>query len=113
MRQAIKVVLPWAAPEFGSRHALLDVGQSSGGVISRPWRFESQALRRTPSPNGNLRLASAFFTQEAAPTPAQVATFAETHRHTFGVAPLLAAIGEPVSTFYDRSRPTAVGRGGG
>jgi hypothetical protein len=60
MRQAIKVVLPWAAPEFGSRHALLDVGQSSGGVISRPWRFESQALRRTPSPNGNLRLASAF-----------------------------------------------------
>jgi putative transposase len=30
-------------------------------------------------------------------------TFVETHRHTFGVAPLLAAIGEPVSTFYDRS----------
>jgi putative transposase len=31
-------------------------------------------------------------------------TFVETHRHTFGVAPLLAAIGEPVSTFYDRAR---------
>ncbi|HEX6759223.1 MAG TPA: IS3 family transposase [Propionibacteriaceae bacterium] len=30
-------------------------------------------------------------------------TFVEAHRHTFGVAPLLAAIGEPVSTFYDRS----------
>ena len=29
-------------------------------------------------------------------------TFVETHRHTFGVAPLLAAIGEPVSTYYDR-----------
>jgi putative transposase len=28
--------------------------------------------------------------------------FVETHRDTFGVAPLLAAIGEPVSTFYDR-----------
>jgi hypothetical protein len=27
----------------------------------------------------------------------------ETHRHTFGVAPLLATIGEPVSTFYDRA----------
>ena len=27
----------------------------------------------------------------------------ETHRHTFGVAPLLAAIGEPESTFYDRT----------
>jgi transposase InsO family protein len=27
----------------------------------------------------------------------------ETHRDTFGVAPLLAAIGEPVSTFYNRS----------
>ena len=30
-------------------------------------------------------------------------TFVDTHRHTFGVAPLLAAIGEPVSTFYDRT----------
>jgi transposase InsO family protein len=30
-------------------------------------------------------------------------TFVETHRHTFGVAPLLAAIGEPVSTFYDHT----------
>jgi putative transposase len=29
-------------------------------------------------------------------------TFVESHRHTFGVAPLLAAIGEPGSTFYDR-----------
>ena len=27
----------------------------------------------------------------------------ETQRHTFGVAPLLAAIGEPVSSFYDRA----------
>jgi putative transposase len=36
------------------------------------------------------------------PDPAQVVTFVEAHRHTFGVAPLLAAIGEPVSTFYDR-----------
>ena len=30
-------------------------------------------------------------------------TFVEAHRHTFGVAPLLAAIGEPVSTFCDRT----------
>jgi putative transposase len=30
-------------------------------------------------------------------------TFVETHRDTFGFAPLLAAIGEPVSTFYDRA----------
>jgi len=30
-------------------------------------------------------------------------TFVEAHRHTFGVAPLLTAIGEPVSTFYDRT----------
>ena len=30
-------------------------------------------------------------------------TFVQLHRHTFGVAPLLAAIGEPVSTFYDRT----------
>jgi putative transposase len=36
-------------------------------------------------------------------------TFVETHRDTFGVAPLLAAIGEPVSTFYDRvdGKPSA------
>ena len=36
-------------------------------------------------------------------------TFVDTHRHTFGVAPLLAAIGEPVSTFYDCTsrRPSA------
>jgi hypothetical protein len=27
----------------------------------------------------------------------------DTHTRTFGVAPLLAAIGEPVSTFYDRT----------
>jgi transposase InsO family protein len=32
-----------------------------------------------------------------------VVTFVQQHRHTFGVAPLLAAIGEPVSTFYDGS----------
>ena len=32
-------------------------------------------------------------------------TFVETHRDTFGVAPLLATIGEPVSTFYDRVDP--------
>ena len=37
------------------------------------------------------------------PDPAQVVTFVEAHRHTFGVAPLLAAIGEPVSTFYHRT----------
>ena len=30
-------------------------------------------------------------------------TFVETHRDAFGVAPLLAAIGEPVSTFYERT----------
>ena len=30
-------------------------------------------------------------------------TFVETHRDTFGVAPLLATIGEPVSTFYNRT----------
>jgi putative transposase len=36
-------------------------------------------------------------------------TFVETHRHTFGVAPLLAAIGESVSTFDDRTsrKPSA------
>jgi len=34
----------------------------------------------------------------------------EAHRHTFGVAPLLAAIGEPVSTFYDRTSRTASAR---
>lgn len=33
-------------------------------------------------------------------------TFVETHRHAFGVAPLLAAIGEPVSTFYNRTSRT-------
>ena len=30
-------------------------------------------------------------------------TFVEAHRHTVGVAPLLAAIGEPMSTFYHRT----------
>jgi hypothetical protein len=40
-------------------------------------------------------------------------TFVQQHRHTFGVAPLLAAIGEPVSTFYDRSSRQAVGAGCG
>jgi hypothetical protein len=34
----------------------------------------------------------------------------ETHRDTFGVAPLLAAIGEPVSTFYDRTSRTPSAR---
>lgn len=33
-------------------------------------------------------------------------TFVETHRDAFGVAPLLAAIGEPVSTFYNRTSRT-------
>jgi len=37
-------------------------------------------------------------------------TFVDTHRHTFGVAPLLAALGEPVSTFYDRSSRTPSAR---
>jgi transposase InsO family protein len=37
-------------------------------------------------------------------------TFVETHRDTFGVAPLLAAIGEPVSTFYDRVSRTPSAR---
>ena len=37
-------------------------------------------------------------------------TFVEAHRHTFGVAPLLAAIGEPVSTFYDRTSRTPSAR---
>jgi len=37
-------------------------------------------------------------------------TFVEAHRHTFGVAPLLAAIGEPVSTFYDRTSKTPSAR---
>jgi putative transposase len=37
-------------------------------------------------------------------------TFVETHRHTFAVAPLLAAIGEPVSTFYDRVSRTPSAR---
>ena len=30
-------------------------------------------------------------------------TLVEAHRHTVGVAPLLAAIGEPMSTFYHRT----------
>jgi transposase InsO family protein len=34
----------------------------------------------------------------------------DTHRHTFGVAPLLAVIGEPVSTFYDRVSRTPSAR---
>jgi putative transposase len=37
-------------------------------------------------------------------------TFVQQHRHTFGVAPLLAAIGEPVSTFYHRISRTASAR---
>jgi putative transposase len=37
-------------------------------------------------------------------------TFVEAHRHTFGVAPLLAVIGEPVSTFYDRTSRTPSAR---
>jgi hypothetical protein len=40
-------------------------------------------------------------------------TFVETHRHTFGVAPLFAAIGEPVSTFHDRVDPDTLRPGGG
>jgi hypothetical protein len=61
-------------------------------------RRENAELKRT---NEILRLASAFSPRR--PTrPAQVVTFVESHRHTFGVAPLLAAIGEPGSTFYDR-----------
>ena len=50
----------------------------------------------------DLRLASLVSPRR--PTrPVAVVTFAEAHRHTFGVAPLLAVIGEPVSTFYDRT----------
>jgi hypothetical protein len=37
-------------------------------------------------------------------------TFVETHRDTFGVAPLLAAIGEPLSTFYNRTGRTPSAR---
>ena len=37
-------------------------------------------------------------------------TFVQQHSHTFGVAPLLAAIGEPVSTFYDRTSRTLSAR---
>jgi transposase InsO family protein len=37
-------------------------------------------------------------------------TFVQQHSHTFGVAPLLAAIGEPVSTFYDRTSKTPSAR---
>ena len=37
-------------------------------------------------------------------------TFVETHRHTFGVAPLLATIGEPVSIFYARTSRTPSAR---
>jgi putative transposase len=37
-------------------------------------------------------------------------TFVEAHRPTFGVAPLLAAVGEPVSTFYDRTSRTPSAR---
>jgi hypothetical protein len=40
-------------------------------------------------------------------------TFVETHRDTFGIAPLLAAIGEPLSTFYNRASPNTVGEGYG
>ena len=36
-----------------------------------------------------LRLASAFFSPRSPTRPAQVVTFVETHRDTFGVAPLL------------------------
>jgi putative transposase len=39
-----------------------------------------------------------------------VVTFVEAYRDTFGVAPLLAAIGEPVSTFYDRVSRTPSAR---
>jgi transposase InsO family protein len=37
-------------------------------------------------------------------------TFVETHRDAFGVAPLLATIGEPVSTFYHRISRTPSAR---
>jgi putative transposase len=37
-------------------------------------------------------------------------TFVQLHRHTFGVAPLLAVIGEPVSSFYDRASRTPSAR---
>jgi putative transposase len=37
-------------------------------------------------------------------------TFVDQHRHTFGVAPLLAAIGEPMSSFYDRTSRTPSAR---
>jgi transposase len=62
-------------------------------------RKENAELKRT---NEILRLASAF-RPGGRPDPAQVVTFVQQHRHTFGVAPLLAAIGEPVSTFYHRT----------
>jgi hypothetical protein len=40
-------------------------------------------------------------------------TFVQLHGHTFGVAPLLAAIGEPVSTLLRPLEPRAIGQGDG
>jgi putative transposase len=37
-------------------------------------------------------------------------TFVGMHRHTFGDAPPLAALSEPVSTFYDRTSRTLLAR---
>ena len=54
----------------------------------------------------NSAVGELVFRPGGRPDPAQVVTFVEGHRHTFGVAPLLAAIGEPVSTFYDRTSKT-------
>jgi HTH-like domain len=64
-----------------------------------PPRKENAELKRT---NEILRVGERVFRPGGRPDPAHVVTFVEAHPHTFGVAPLLAAIGEPVSTFYNR-----------
>lgn len=81
----------------------------------RPTSTETQELRRLRKENSEfkrtneiLKLASVF-RPGARPDPAKVVSFVQQHKQVFGVEPLLAVLGEPVSTFYDRAghRPSA------
>jgi hypothetical protein len=81
---------------FGARGDRLTTGEAE------ELRRENAERRRT---NEILELASAFFAQEADPTRRGWRGSCRRTGPPTGVAPLLTAIGEPVSTCDDHVRP--------
>jgi transposase-like protein len=69
----------------------------------------AQGEQRTEAHQRHSEVGERVFRPGARPDPAKVVSFVQQHKQAFGVEPLLAVLGEPVSTFYDRAghRPSA------